>query len=99
MGPHLGAGEGAESGTGVVSAAAVAAAVVVGTSTRPAASVAAVAGPHRRPSAVHSACSPLEPAGHSRTPGTGHTHNHTAEPSLTHFRVLQKENRKVNELE
>ena len=99
MGPHQGAGEGGESGTGVVSAAAVAAAVVVGMSTRPAASVAAVAGPHRRPAAVHSACSPLEPADHSRTPGTGHTHNHTAEPSLTHFRVLQKENRKVIELE
>ena len=89
MGPHLGAGEGGESGTGVVSAAA---AVAVGRSTRPAASVAAVVGPHRRPSAVHSACSPLEPAGYSRMPGTDHTHNHTAEPSLTHFRVLQKEN-------
>ena len=82
----------------MVSAAAVAA-VVVGRSTRPAVSVAAVAGPHKRPSAAHSACSPLETAGHSRTPGTDHTHNHTAEPSFTHLRVLQKENRKVIKLE
>jgi len=81
----VGEGEEPGLGPGLASADAVAA---VGSS--PLAAAAAVA-LHRGLSVVHTACSSLGPAGHSHTPGTGHIHSHTAEPSPKNAQVSKME--------